>query len=185
MSSENLKSIFFPFLVGPEVLIHPSPQNVTIFVESIVLYCLVSGYPFPQIVWYLNDTQLFPESDGRINIATVDSPDLIPGYDSSGEFSGSGLSNFNLGSDRDSLNNRNPFNVNLDIGDIRDPFGTVSSRLVIRNTTISDSGMYHCEAVIDDLYDDNPSDSVLVLVQGNDDMGKVKLYTHCMYFVEQ
>ena len=116
----------------------------------------------------MNDTQLFPESDGRINITTVDSPDLIPGYDSTGEFSGSGLSNFNLGTGMDSLNNRNPFNVNLDIGDIRDPFGTVSSRLVIKNTTISDSGMYHCEAVINNIYNDKTSDSVLVLVQGNE-----------------
>ena len=115
----------------------------------------------------MNDTQLFPESDGRINITTVNSPDLIPGYDSTGEFSGSGLSDFNLGTGMDSLNNRNPFNVNLDIGDIRDPFGTVSGRLVIKNTTISDSGMYHCEAVINNIYNDKPSDSVLVLVQGN------------------
>ena len=82
-----------------------------------------------------------------------------------GEFSGSGLSDFSLGSGGDSLDIRNPFGVSLDVGDIEDPFGTVSSRLVIKDTTISDSGLYHCEGVIDDLFNDEPSQPALVLVQ--------------------
>uniref|UniRef100_A0A1X7SK22 Ig-like domain-containing protein n=2 Tax=Amphimedon queenslandica TaxID=400682 RepID=A0A1X7SK22_AMPQE len=151
--------------VAPEILIHPSPQNVTLAVESITLYCLVSGYPFPQVEWYLNDTQILPQSDTRVTITTVNNPTLIPGYDSMGEFSGSGLSDFGLGSGGDSLDIRNPFGVNLDVGDIKDPFGTVSSQLVIKDTTISDSGLYHCEGVIDNLFDDKPSQPALVLVQ--------------------
>ncbi|XP_019857978.1 PREDICTED: hemicentin-1-like, partial [Amphimedon queenslandica] len=151
--------------VAPEILIHPCPQNVTLAVENITLYCLVSGYPFPQVEWYLNDTLILPQFDTRVTITTVNSPTLIPGYDSMGEFSGSGFSDFSLGSGGDSLDIRNPFGVSLDVGDIKDPFGTVSSRLVIKDTTISDSGLYHCEAIIDNLFDDEPSQPALVLVQ--------------------
>ena len=82
-----------------------------------------------------------------------------------GEFSGSGLSDFVLGSGGNSLDIRNPFGVSLDVGDIGDPFGTVSSRLVIKDTTISDSGLYHCEGVIDNLFDNKPSQPALVLIQ--------------------
>ena len=138
---------------------------MTLAVENITLYCLVSGYPYPQVEWYLNDTLILPQTDTRVTITTVNNPTLIPGYNSVGEFSGSGLSDFSLGSGGDSLDIRNPFGVSLDVGDIGDPFGTVSSRLVIKDTTISDSGLYHCEAVIDNVFDDKPSQPALVLVQ--------------------
>ena len=128
-------------------------MNVSIMVENITLHCLASGFPIPNITWILNDSMIVADND-RITIITTDSPDLIPGFSSDGSFSGSGFSQFNLGSGSATSIK------------ITDPFGTVSSVLTIRRTVIADSGNYQCVANSLDFYSRKESQRVLVLVQG-------------------
>ena len=122
-------------------------------VENITLHCLASGFPIPNITWLLNDTEIEADDD-RITIMTTNSPDLIPGFSDDGSFSGSGFSQFNLGS-----GGATSININ-------DAFGTVSSILTIERTVIVDSGNYQCVANNLDFYSGKESQSALVLVQG-------------------
>ena len=78
---------------------------------------------------------------------------MIPGFQSDGSFSGSGFSDFNFGSGSGIQ--------------INDSFGTVSSRLMIRNVLMSDSGLYQC-VVSNMIYSDVYSEKVLVLAKGNE-----------------
>ena len=119
-------------------------------VENITLHCLASGFPIPTITWLLNGSMIVADND-RITIMTTDSPDLIPGFSDDGSFTGSGFSQFNLGSG------------GATSIQITDPFGTVSSVLTIERTVIEDSGYYQCVA---NNFDRKESQRALVLVQG-------------------
>ena len=80
---------------------------------------------------------------------------MIPGFQSDGSFSGSGFSEFNFGS-----GSASGIQIN-------DSFGTVSSRLMISNVLMSDSGLYQC-VVSNMIYSDVYSEQVLVLAQGSE-----------------
>ena len=96
--------------------------------------------------------------DSRVNIRATNSPDLIPGFQSDGSFSGSGFSEFNFG--LGSAASASGVQIN-------DTFGTVSSHLMIRNVLISDSGLHQC-VVSNMIYSDVYSEQVLVLAQGSE-----------------
>ena len=114
----------------------------------------MSGFPIPSISWYVNGRLINETVDSRVNIRATNSPDLIPGFQSDGSFSGSGFSEFNFGS-----GSASGIQIN-------DSFGTVSSRLMISNVLMSDSGRYRC-VVSNMIYSDVYSERVLVSVRGN------------------